>query len=58
MLSVVGCQLTDYRMMIIFMIFDPIWNQTTGSPHEYWWPKLRCLSSAFQDLDCAELLGI
>jgi hypothetical protein len=58
MLSAVGCQLTDYRMMVIFLIFDSIGNQTTGSPHEYWWPKLRCRSSAFQDLDCAELLGI
>jgi hypothetical protein len=48
--------LIDYRHMIIFMIFDPIWNQTSGSPRSYWWPKLQCLTGAYQDLRCAQLL--
>ena len=48
--------LLDYRLMILFMIFDPVWNQTAGSPESYWWPKLQCLTAAFNDLDCAGLL--
>jgi hypothetical protein len=48
--------LIDYRHMIIFMIFDPIWNQISGSPRSYWWPKLQCLAGAYQDLRCVELL--
>ena len=48
--------LIAYRHMIIFMIFDSIWNQTSCSPRSYLWPKLLCLTSAYQDLGCAELL--
>jgi hypothetical protein len=48
--------LTDYRLMLAFIIFDPIWNQTSGSPRSYWWPKLKCLVGAFRDLGCADLL--
>jgi hypothetical protein len=48
--------LTDYRLMVLFMIFDPVWNQTSGSGKDYWWPKLQCLTAAYQDLDCAALL--
>lgn len=48
--------LTDYRAMVALMIFDPIWNQTAGSAETYWWPKLRCLTGAFRDLRCQELL--
>jgi hypothetical protein len=49
--------LTDYRLMIALMIFDPIWNQTSGSPEQYWWPKLQCLVSAFRDWDCIDLFN-
>jgi hypothetical protein len=48
--------MTDYRMMITFMLFDPVWNQTDGSPESYWWPKMQCLADAFKDLECAALL--
>jgi hypothetical protein len=48
--------LIDYRHMIIFMLFDPIWNHTSGSTQAYWWPKLQCLTDAYRDLRCAELL--
>jgi hypothetical protein len=47
----------DYKLMITFMIFDAIWDQTSGSPKSYWWPKLQCLIGAFRDLGCAELLA-
>jgi hypothetical protein len=47
---------TDYRLMIAYMIFDPVWNQTSGSSRDYWWPKLLCLIAAYQDLDCGELM--
>jgi hypothetical protein len=46
---------TDYRLMIAYMIFDPIWNQTSGSSKNYWWPKLQCLVAAYQDLNCGGL---
>ena len=48
--------LRDYKMMIVFMIFDPVWNQVSGSAQRYWLPKLRCLTDAFQDLNCDKLL--
>ncbi|MCI0393531.1 MAG: aminoglycoside phosphotransferase family protein [Chloroflexi bacterium] len=45
----------DYRLMIAYMIFDPIWNQTAGSSPAYWQPKMACLVSAYEELACAEL---
>jgi hypothetical protein len=48
--------LTDYKLMITYMLFDPVWNQTSGASQAYWWPKLQCLVGAFQDLECEELL--
>jgi len=47
--------MTDYRLMITLMIFVPVWDQTEGSPREYWWLKMRCLTAAYQDLECAKL---
>ena len=38
------------------MIFDPVWDQTSGASEAYWLPKLRCLTGAFKDLDCLSLL--
>lgn len=49
--------LADYRLMVAYMIFDPIWNQTSGASQAYWWPKLCCLTDAYRDLGCAELLA-
>jgi hypothetical protein len=48
--------LADYRLMILFMIFDPVWNQTDGTGRSYWWPKMQCLTDAFQDWDCGVTL--
>jgi hypothetical protein len=38
------------------MIFDPVWNQTDGTGREYWWPKMQCLTNAYEDWDCAQLM--
>jgi hypothetical protein len=46
---------TDYRLMIAYMIFDPVWNQTSGSSKAYWWPKLQCLVGAYRDWECDRL---
>jgi hypothetical protein len=46
----------DYRAMLALMIYDPIWNQTGGSPPRYWWPKMQCVVGAFRDWNCAELV--
>jgi hypothetical protein len=48
--------LRDYRLCVLYMIFDPVWDQTDGASEEYWLPKLHCLTGAFKDLDCASLL--
>jgi hypothetical protein len=45
----------DYQLMVALMIFDPVWDATNGSHQEYWWPKLQCLTGAFEDLQCAVL---
>ncbi len=47
--------LQDYRIMIHYMIFDPIWNQTSGAGRNYWRRKLTCLIGAFQDHGCDAL---
>jgi hypothetical protein len=49
--------LRDYRLCVLYMIFDPVWDQTSGASTAYWLPKLHCLTSAFQDLDCFSLLA-
>ncbi len=49
--------LVDYRLMLAYMVFDPIWDQTSGASPTYWWPKLRCLTAAYTDLDCDGLLS-
>jgi hypothetical protein len=45
----------DYRLCLCYMLFDAVWNATSGSAKEYWFPKLQCLIQAYQDWDCAEL---
>lgn len=46
----------DYRLMLIFLLFLPIWDAVNGSRRAYWWPKLTCLAAAYRDWRCAELL--
>jgi thiamine kinase-like enzyme len=50
--------LADYRLCVLYMIFDPVWDQTSGASEAYWLPKLRCLTGAFMDLDCIGLLPL
>ena len=47
--------LADYQLMVTLMIFVPVWDQTAGSPADYWLPKLQCLTDAYEDLKCASL---
>ena len=46
----------DYRLALTDMIFLPLWDTTYGADKSYWWPKLECLLSAYQDWSCAALL--
>jgi hypothetical protein len=48
--------LRDYRLMVIYMMFFPLWDQVNGSRRAYWWPKMQCLTGAYRDLGCAALL--
>lgn len=45
----------DYRLMLSFYVFDPVFDHANGSPRSYWWPKMSCLMDAYEDWDCAEL---
>ncbi len=47
--------LADYKLMLTLIMFVPVWDQTNGSEKSYWWPKMQCLTGAFQDLNCMEL---
>jgi hypothetical protein len=47
--------LDDYRVSIVYMLFRTIWDQTNGSPDEYWRPKLACVVASYQDHRCADL---
>ena len=47
--------LTDYKLMITFVMLIPIWDETCGSGKTYWWPKMQCLIANYQDLHCEEL---
>lgn len=50
--------LVDYRLMVIYLLFFPLWDYVNGSRRAYWWPKMYCLTGAFQDLGCADLFAI
>ena len=50
--------LADYKLMLTLVIFVPVWDHTNGSDKNYWWPKMQCLTGAFQDLNCRELFEI
>jgi hypothetical protein len=49
--------LEDYRLMLIWRIFHPVWDTSYGCGKGYWWPKMQCLTGAYRDLRCADLLG-
>ncbi len=41
--------LTTYRLALTIMLFYPIWDETNGSPRDYWLPKLQNTVAAYQD---------
>ena len=45
----------DYRLMLIDMVFHPVWDTTYGADPGYWQPKLKCLTDAYRDWRCEEL---
>ena len=47
--------LTDYKVLLTYMLFYPVWDQTDGASKDYWWPKMQCLIRAYQDWECAAL---
>jgi thiamine kinase-like enzyme len=47
----------DYRLSVIGHLAIPVWQQTLGIPAAVWWSHLHRIIAAFEDLDCAALLG-
>lgn len=45
----------DYRLMLSYMLFDPVADLVRGSSRAYWWPKLNRLLAAYQDWECAKI---
>ncbi len=50
--------LTDYRLEIIEWLLNTVQDARDGSKRSYWLPKLQCVSAAFEDWHCAELLAL
>jgi len=46
----------DYRLLLIWLVLHPIWDAVNGSSRGYWWPKMKCLTDAYRDWSCEELL--
>jgi thiamine kinase-like enzyme len=47
--------IADVRLMTAFIVWDPVFDQTNGSPRDYWWPKMTCLVDAYRGWRCEEL---
>jgi hypothetical protein len=47
--------LLDYRLMLAYMVFDPVADVARSSRPAYWQPKLSCLVDAYQDWECQDL---
>jgi hypothetical protein len=41
--------------MTALIVWDPVFDQTNGSPRDYWWPKMTCLVDAYRGWRCEEL---
>jgi hypothetical protein len=46
----------DYRLCVLRKLFHPAWQWDTGHHPNIWWNHLERVWSAFDDLQCAELL--
>lgn len=51
-----GDLVADYRHALNFWVLMPIQDRAGASSRDYWWPKMQCLASAYQDWDCDSLL--
>lgn len=47
----------DYRLAVIGNLFMPVWWWNHKTPAFLWWHRLERLMMAYDDLNCAELLG-
>lgn len=50
--------LLDYRLGLIYWLFVPVQDRYDGSSKDYWWPKMQCLTAAFREWGCENLLGM
>ena len=46
----------DYRLMLCFLLFVPVWDQSYGAPETYWKPKFRNVMRDFQNFECMEFM--
>jgi hypothetical protein len=47
----------DYRYSILELLFVPMGHWEVGLHDDIWWPHLENVLDAFEDLNCAEMLG-
>ena len=47
----------DYRLCVIRKLFHPAWQWDTGHEPNIWWNHLERVMTAYEDLECRELLG-
>ena len=47
----------DYRLSVIRILFYPAWQWQNGHSPNIWWNNFERAWAAFEDLDCAALLG-
>ncbi len=46
----------DYRLCVIRKLFHPAWQWATGHHPNIWWNHLERVMTAYEDLECRELL--
>lgn len=46
----------DYRISVIHNLFTPVWQWSAHLSENIWWHNMERVMSAFQDLECTELL--
>lgn len=47
---------SDYRLCVIRKLFHPAWQWATGHHPNIWWNHVERVLTAYEDLDCRELL--
>ena len=46
----------DYRLMLCFLIYVPVWDQSYGASESYWRPKFRNVMRDFKSFECMDFL--